>query len=127
VVLTANLLIPFSVRSAFLHSNLPFPQTIFISLQSFENLCGQTVNLKVTARNILFEVHTAVKLKTAVFWFVTPCRSVKIHRRFGGTYRPHLQHRRLRESEPCFFFGLPFDNEYRGNMVLRNARFHTAL
>jgi hypothetical protein len=33
-----------------------------------------------------------VKLKNAVFWDVAPCRSC-VNRRFGGTYRLHLQSR----------------------------------
>jgi hypothetical protein len=35
-------------------------------------------------------------MKNAVFWDVAPCRSC-VNRRFGGTYRPHLQDRKLRE------------------------------
>jgi hypothetical protein len=38
-------------------------------------------------------------MKKAVFWDVAPCRS-GVNRRFGGTYRLHLQGRRdnIRES-----------------------------
>jgi hypothetical protein len=39
-----------------------------------------------------FEVFTAVTVKKAVFWNVAPCRS-GVNRRFGGTYRLHLQGR----------------------------------
>jgi hypothetical protein len=35
-------------------------------------------------------------LKNAIFWNVAPCRSC-VNRRFGGTYRLHLQGRRIRE------------------------------
>jgi hypothetical protein len=35
--------------------------------------------------NVRFEVFTAVTMKNAVFWDVTPCGSCK-NRRFGGTY-----------------------------------------
>jgi hypothetical protein len=35
-------------------------------------------------------------LKNAVFWDVAPCRSC-VNRRFGGTYRLHLQGRKTRE------------------------------
>jgi hypothetical protein len=35
-------------------------------------------------------------MKNAVFWDVTPCRSC-VNRRFGGTYRFHLQGRKIRE------------------------------
>jgi hypothetical protein len=43
-----------------------------------------------------FEVFTEVTMKNAVFWDVTPCRSC-VNRRFGGTYRLHLQCRIIRE------------------------------
>jgi hypothetical protein len=35
--------------------------------------------------------------RNAVFWDVVPCRSCKFNRRFGGTYRLHLQDRKIRE------------------------------
>jgi hypothetical protein len=35
-------------------------------------------------------------MKNAVFWDVAPCRSC-VHRRFGGTYRLHLQGRKIRD------------------------------
>jgi hypothetical protein len=35
--------------------------------------------------------------KNTVFWDVTPCRSC-VNRRFGGTYRLHLQGRKIREQ-----------------------------
>jgi hypothetical protein len=30
-------------------------------------------------------------LKIIIFWDITPCSPLKINRRFGGTYRFHLQ------------------------------------
>jgi hypothetical protein len=45
------------------------------------------LNLLVHVR---LEVFTAVTMKKAVFWDVAPCRS-GVNRRFGGTYRLHLQ------------------------------------
>jgi hypothetical protein len=36
------------------------------------------------------EAFTAVTMKKAVFWDVTPCRYF-VNRRFGGTYSLHLQ------------------------------------
>jgi hypothetical protein len=41
-------------------------------------------------------VFTAVTMKIAVFWDLVPCRS-SVNRRFGGTYRLHLQGRKIRE------------------------------
>jgi hypothetical protein len=37
-----------------------------------------------------------LKLKNAVFWDVAPCR-FSVNRRFGGTYRLHLQGTKIRE------------------------------
>jgi hypothetical protein len=45
---------------------------------------------------VRFEVFTAVTMKSAVFWDLTPCRYC-VNRRFGGTYRLHLQGRKIRE------------------------------
>jgi hypothetical protein len=44
-----------------------------------------------------FEAFTAVTMKNSVLRDVAPCRSCEINRRFGGTYRLHLQGRKIRE------------------------------
>jgi hypothetical protein len=41
-----------------------------------------------------FEVFTAVVMKSIIFWDMTPCSLLSVNRRFGGTYRLHLQGRR---------------------------------
>jgi hypothetical protein len=40
-----------------------------------------------------YEVLTAVVMKSTIFWEVTWCSLLEIIRRFGGTYRLHLQGR----------------------------------
>jgi hypothetical protein len=45
-----------------------------------------------------FEVLTAVVMKSTIFWDITPCISMKVNRRFGGTYRLHLQGRRISKA-----------------------------
>jgi hypothetical protein len=40
--------------------------------------------------DVRFEVCMAVTMKKSVFWYVAPCRYC-VNRRFGGTYRLHLQ------------------------------------
>jgi hypothetical protein len=45
-----------------------------------------------------FEVFTAVVMKTIIFWDMTLCSPMSFNRRFGGTYRLHLQGRRNRFS-----------------------------
>jgi hypothetical protein len=41
----------------------------------------------------------AINMKNTVFWDVAPCR-YSINRRFGGTYRLHLQDRRNKKKKP---------------------------
>jgi hypothetical protein len=38
-----------------------------------------------------FQILTAVFMKSSIFWDITPCTPLKVNRRFGGTYRLHLQ------------------------------------
>jgi hypothetical protein len=45
---------------------------------------------------VIFEVFTAVTMKNVVFWDVALCTWC-VNRRFGGTYRLHLQGRKIRE------------------------------
>jgi hypothetical protein len=48
-----------------------------------------------------FEVFTAVVKKSNIFWDMTPCTPLSCARRFGGTYRLHLQDQRNRFSKPA--------------------------
>jgi hypothetical protein len=48
---------------------------------------------------------TMFYLKSITFWDMTPCSPLSFNRRFGGTYRLHLQGRR-RYVATCFFVGL---------------------
>jgi hypothetical protein len=45
---------------------------------------------------VRFEVFTAVTMKNVIFWYVGPCSSC-VKQSFGGTYRLHLQGRKIRE------------------------------
>jgi hypothetical protein len=36
-----------------------------------------------------------MSMKRTIFWSITPCSPLKMNRRFGGTYRLHLQVRRI--------------------------------
>jgi hypothetical protein len=42
-----------------------------------------------------FEVLTAVAMKSIIFWDITPCSPLKVNRLLGGSYRLHLQGRRI--------------------------------
>jgi hypothetical protein len=48
-----------------------------------------------------FEVFTAVVMKSIIIWDMMPCSPLSFNRRFGGTYRLHLQGRRNRFSKPA--------------------------
>jgi hypothetical protein len=41
------------------------------------------------------EVLTGVVMKSTIFWDITLCSPLKVNRRFGRTYRLHLQGRRI--------------------------------
>jgi hypothetical protein len=65
--------------------------------------------------------------KISVFWDKIPCSPVKTPHHFGGTYRLHLQRRRV--SSACsllhagFLLGLLIDPEDGGDIFLRNIDF----
>jgi hypothetical protein len=48
----------------------------------------------IESKYIPFKVFTAVVMKSTIFWDITPCSLLSVNRRFGGTYRLHLQGRR---------------------------------
>jgi hypothetical protein len=56
-------------------------------------------SILTTAVCIGFEVHTAVLMKSPVFWNITPCSLLKVNRRFGGIYRLHRQVPRIKPSK----------------------------
>jgi hypothetical protein len=53
-------------------------------LYAYEPLADSTEFLRTSVQYVRFEVLTAVTMKNAVFWDVTPCGSCK-NRYFGGT------------------------------------------
>jgi hypothetical protein len=46
---------------------------------------------RLDIRYVGFEISTAVVMKSVIFWDMTPCSPLSCTRRFGGTYRLHLQ------------------------------------
>jgi hypothetical protein len=46
-------------------------------------------------------------LKSIIFWDMTPCSPLSFNRRFGGTYRLHLQGQRNTFSKTSKHFGRP--------------------
>jgi hypothetical protein len=74
----------------------------------------------------------AIIMKSKIFWDITLCSPLKVNRRFGGTYRLHLQGRNIswaRNQEALlatcfhvgFLLGLFFDPEDGGDVFLRNV------
>jgi hypothetical protein len=45
------------------------------------------------------EVLTTMVMKSTIFWDITQCRQLNVFRRFGGTYRLHLQSRKNKLSK----------------------------
>jgi hypothetical protein len=64
-----------------------------------------------------FEVLTAVVMKISIFWDITPCSPLKVNRRFGETYRLHLQGRRVSQKRNQSEAG---SKQIRGEIFLRN-------
>jgi hypothetical protein len=67
------------------------------SLTIFKYKCTVTFDtkIKIYFQQVGFEVLTPVVMKSTVFWDITMCSPLKVNRRFGGTYRLHLQGRRI--------------------------------
>jgi hypothetical protein len=61
--------------------------------------CFWTCILKTREQNLGFEVLTAVVMKSAIFWDITPSSPFSVNRRFGATYRLHLQGRKNKLSK----------------------------
>jgi hypothetical protein len=55
----------------------------------------------VRPTNVGFEFFTAVVMKSIIFWNMTSCSPLSLNRRFGGTYRLHIQGGRNRFSKPA--------------------------
>jgi hypothetical protein len=49
------------------------------------------IEIKSVIFYVGFEVFTAVVMKSIIFWDMMPCSPLSYNRRFGGTYRLHLQ------------------------------------
>jgi hypothetical protein len=70
-------------------------------------------------------INLNLKLKSTIFWDITPCNPLKLSRRFGGTYRLHLHPSKkpallVTCFHAVFFLGLFFDTEDGGDIFLRN-------
>jgi hypothetical protein len=70
-----------------------------------------------------FEVLTAVVTMSTIFWDIPQCSLLSVNRRFGGTYRLHLQGQKnklgtyIHAGCSAYFF----DPEDGGDMFLRKV------
>jgi hypothetical protein len=55
-------------------------------------------------------------MKSSVFWDIMPCSSLKVGRRFGETYRLHLQGRRISQTRNQGEAGSK-PSLYKGNLL----------
>jgi hypothetical protein len=88
------------------HTNLPNPLHGFLIInlnivlpcnKHFPfRLCVKCRRCEYKVRDeVGFEVHTAVVVKSTIFWDITLHSPLSINQRFGGTYRLHLQGRKI--------------------------------
>jgi hypothetical protein len=82
---------------------------------------GGVIFLSAILTNARFEVFTAVIMKNAVFWDVAACTSC-VNRRFGGTYRLHLQGRKIRERETSVSRWLQTECQSKTTSYIRTER-----
>jgi hypothetical protein len=74
--------------------------------------------------NARFALLAAVVMKMSIFFDITTCTQLKVNRRFGGTYLPSLQRRRISQEtdmKQIVSISLLFDPKVGDNMLLRNA------
>jgi hypothetical protein len=74
------------------------PQNALNAMIMMRTYCAK----KKTEQNFnlaaVFEVLTAVVMKSSTFWYITPFSPLEVNRHFGGTFRLHLQGRRINQA-----------------------------
>jgi hypothetical protein len=53
------------------------------------------ITIETTKKYLGFEVLLALVMKSTTFWDIAQCSPLKVNRRFGGTYRLHLQDQKI--------------------------------
>jgi hypothetical protein len=93
--------------------------------RDFGNLRGYSEDhcWVLSTRPAGFEVITAVVMKSTIFCDITPCSPLKVNRRFGGTYRLHLQGKRISRARN------QRENRWQAELsvpsLMSEAKFHT--
>jgi hypothetical protein len=70
-----------------------------LTFNPFKTPENRRVFFKKIFSNVGFQVLTALVVKSTIFWDTTPYSPFSVNRRFGGTYRLHLQGRRNKFSK----------------------------
>jgi hypothetical protein len=71
--------------------------SLSVRLFHFRNYQTYFDNIWLLKPKCGFEILTALVMKSTVFWDKMPCSPLKVNRRFGWTYRLHLQEKTNQE------------------------------
>jgi hypothetical protein len=73
----------------------------------------------VTEVSVVF-LNQYMNIKSTILCDITPCSPLKVNRRFGGTYRLHIQGMLAACFHAGFLLGLFFNFENGGDIFFRN-------
>jgi hypothetical protein len=62
------------------------PASISIRRSMYLSICVCLISQSLT-----HSLNQSINSKSIIFWGITPCSLLNVKRRFGGTYRLHLQ------------------------------------
>jgi hypothetical protein len=74
------------------------PETEIYTSSPFREIFKQLQSRNSLQPDAGFKVLTAVAIKSTIYWDITPCSPLKVNRRFGESFRPHLQVRRTNQA-----------------------------
>jgi hypothetical protein len=92
-----NIYIHIHIHQWMQHVTVPCSSFILLTF-TFQCSFLQYFRHMVVLCHLRFKVPTAVLMKRAIFWDITPCSPFKVNRRFGGTCRLHLQVLRISQA-----------------------------
>jgi hypothetical protein len=90
-----------------------YTSTTRSDIKKMSAFCRQSAIIK----SIWFSTYQ--RFKCTIFWDITPCSPLKVNRRFGGTYRLHLQGRKISRAQN--------QRESRWQAKLRWKRLHAVI
>lgn len=98
-----NSLFPHTTVKYMFHSAKYFFRDIVTYFASWRTGAKTLESMKTSHLSQAFVVLIVVSMKSTIFWDATPCSSIDVHRRFGGTPCLHLQGERVCQAsgDPC--------------------------